>query len=474
MKPVARRTIALGLGAISTRAEVGPAFEAVFTDTRNPVAGGLFVALVGPNHDAHDYIGKALAGGANGLIVSRPDVLPDDLAGDVFVAVVANTGHALMRLAVIVRGAHTGRFIGITGSVGKTTVKDMAAAAVRSSGAVFASPGNWNNEIGVPLSLFATTGEERYVVLELGMSAPGEIAALSRLAMPNVAVVTSARAAHLEFFDSVDAIADAKAEIWQQLPPGGRAVACGDDPRVIERALKIRPRGLMTYGVDRRCELRVDSVEVGPEGLKASITEARGETVLVELPALGHHNAVNAAGALAVARQLDIPLGKAAASLAKYYQPAKHRLIVEHGRDGVIVLDDCYNANPASTTAALETLGEVAAEAPARGAVIGSMLELGPTADALHVNIGRAAAAAGVDWLRATGPHGAAVVEGAKAGGLSDARAVDDAASLVDDVTAFAAPGRWILLKGSRGERLERLLTPLGVASSCATSGEAA
>ncbi len=463
MKPVSQRTLELGLGPLKTRGVGGPAFTAVFTDTRRPVAGGLFVALVGPHHDAHDHLASALAGGAKGLIISRESKLPADLPADVFVAVVEDTSAALLRLAVIVRGAHTGRFVAITGSVGKTTVKDMTAAALRSSGVVFASPGNWNNHIGVPLSLFATTGYERYVVLELGMSAPGEIATLSRLAMPDVAVVTSAEAAHLEFFESVDAIADAKAELWEQLPPGRKAVACGDDPRVVSRALKLKPRGLKTYGLDRRCELRVTGVVHGPDGLTVTVKEARADEVTFTLATLGRHNAVNAAGALAVARQLDEALDRAAASLATHFRPAAHRLVVVHGADGVVVLDDCYNANPASTKAALQTLGEVAADAPARGAVIGSMLELGPSADALHAEVGRAAAAAGVTWLRATGPHGPAVVASAQAAELADAVAVADASDLQEDVKAFAAPGRWVLLKGSRGQRLERLLAPLGV-----------
>ncbi|MGM0576599.1 MAG: UDP-N-acetylmuramoyl-tripeptide--D-alanyl-D-alanine ligase [Myxococcota bacterium] len=461
MKPLSRRSIALALRASETRGLDGPPLEAVFTDTRRPVEGGLFVALVGPNHDAHDHLAEALAAGAGGLVVSRGDAVPDDTPGGTFVVVVGDTLAALRDLAVLVRGGLKARTVAVTGSVGKTTVKDMVAAALRTFGRVGRSPGNWNNEVGVPLSLFSMRGDERFMVLELGMSAPGEIASLTRVAMPSVGVVTAATAAHLEFFPDVDAIADAKAELWESLPPGGKAVACADDPRVLERARRIRPRGLITYGLSEEADVRVVAVEQGRDGLTARVASEDDE-VTVRLRALGRHNAVNAAGALAVTRVLGLPFARAASSLEEHFEPEAHRLVVATTPDGLTVLDDCYNANPASARAALATLGEVAAGAAARGAVLGSMLELGDRADDLHREVGRAAAEAGVTWLAATGPHADALVEGARSGGVEDVRTAGDAADLVDDLQAFAGPDRWLLLKGSRGQRLERLLEPLG------------
>ncbi|MDP6944559.1 MAG: Mur ligase family protein [Myxococcota bacterium] len=221
MKPLSRQAVSLALSARDVRAIDGADLPMVFTDTRRPVAGGLFVALVGERFDAHDHLDGAIAAGAGGLVVSRAEAVPADLPTDCFVAVVDDTREALVRLAVLVRGAHPGRFAAVTGSVGKTTVKDMLAAALRDSGEVAASPGNWNNEIGVPLSLFSTTGQERFVVLELGMSAPGEIDALTHIALPSVGVVTAAAAA------AAEAAAAARMPTpWNSTPPWSSIFTC--------------------------------------------------------------------------------------------------------------------------------------------------------------------------------------------------------------------------------------------------------
>jgi UDP-N-acetylmuramoyl-tripeptide--D-alanyl-D-alanine ligase len=462
MKPLARQTIQAALTAREVRGVNGPDVTMIFTDTRRPAPGGLFVALCGDNFDGHDHLQTALHGGACGVVVSNPAALPSDLDADTFVVVVSDTREALGTLGHMVRRAHPGRFAAITGSVGKTTVKDMLRAALTDTGSVTASPGNWNNEIGVPLSLFSTQGDESFVVLELGMSGAGEIAALTKIAEPSVGLITAAAAAHLEFFESVDAIADAKAELWEHLPAKGRAVACADDARVLERATRLRPDGLVTYGEDQRADFRVLNVTQSAQGVSTTIAHPEGE-VTVRLSGLGVHNAVNAAGAVAAATLLGVSPEQAARSLSAHFRPAAHRLIVHETASKAFVLDDCYNANPMSTKAALDTLAVVGNVDCGLGAVLGSMLELGERADGLHRDVGRHAAEAGVVWLAATGPHANALAEGAREGGVETIHVVDDAMELEEAVSTFTTDGRWLLLKGSRGGRLERLLPTLGI-----------
>ncbi len=461
--------------AAATKATVRPAadrdapFTELFTDTRTPADGGLFVALVGDTFDGHAFVTTAVGAGAGGVMVNRSAQV--DVEG-VVVFEVDDTGDALMDLARLVRRRHPGRFIAITGSVGKTTVKDMTAVALAPFGKVGSTIGNFNNRVGVPLSIFALAGDERFVVLELGMNAPGEIHELTEVVDPDVGVVTGAVEAHLEFFDSVDGIADAKSELFQAMRPGATAVANADDLRIVKRAMRLAQGGLRTYGMKNQADLTVQTVRQSPAGLAYDL-EVDADTALegLRLKGLGEHNALNAAAALAIVFALELPdtaeevpaLATAAIAIGRDWRPAKHRLQPVLGDHGLIVLDDCYNANPASTKAALRALAEVARDAPARCAVLGSMLELGPTAPQLHAEVGAAAVSwAGCLHVYATGPHARHVARGAHEAGARRVLAVDDAMELSEAVRDFAAPRRWMLLKGSRSQRLERLLPVLG------------
>ncbi|PIE17432.1 MAG: UDP-N-acetylmuramoyl-tripeptide--D-alanyl-D-alanine ligase [Proteobacteria bacterium] len=459
MKPLSPTALAVAAGGrLVHPGRAGLTVDAVFSDTRRPIPGGLFVALSGPTFDAHRFLAAAADAGAAAVLVSRPEAaagLPDHVA----VIAVEETLAGLQRLAASVRATHPGRAIAITGSVGKTTIKDMAAAALGASGPVHRTPGNWNNHIGLPLTLCAATGDEAFLVLELGMSAPGEIDALTRLADPDVGLVAGAAAAHLASFPSVDAIADAKAELLEALTAAAVAVANADDARILARARAARPDAL-TYGRRADADVRLTDVRLDAAGLAATVDVA-GAPVDVRVAALGAHNAHNAAAALAITHALGLDPAAAAAALGQGFRPAPHRLTVLPADRGLTVLDDSYNANPASTRAALETLAAVAPGA-SKGAVLGSMLELGPRAPALHREVGAAAARAGLSWLGAAGPHAADLADGARAAGLTAVATADDALELADDARAFAADGRWLLLKGSRGGRLERLLAAVG------------
>ncbi|MCC6620681.1 MAG: UDP-N-acetylmuramoyl-tripeptide--D-alanyl-D-alanine ligase [Deltaproteobacteria bacterium] len=463
MMALTARQIAHIVGGRVVAGDPGSVYRHVSIDSRNlssvaadVAAQTLFVALKGPRFDGHDFIEAAYRLGARGVIASAP--APTAPGAPTWIEV-ADTQLALEMVGRAARDFHPGRVVAVTGSVGKTTMKDMIAAALEADapGRVGKTPGNLNNHLGLPLTLAATTGDERWLVLELGMSAPGEIARLTHMARPEVGVVTRAAAAHLAFFDSVDAIADAKAELWEHLPARATAVCNADDARLLARVGR-RPQ--VTYGVAPSATVRLVAARHDDAGLVAELATPQGP-IVVTLAAVGQHTAHNAAGALAAVHALGLPLGPAAAALGAGFRPGKHRLErMELG--GVRVLDDCYNANPASMRAALETFEVVARDAAIRVALLGSMRELGPEADALHREIGHEAARRGVTRLFATGAHAAALAEGARAAGLADVVTAEDVGALLERLADALPVGAWLLLKGSRGEALERALAALG------------
>ncbi len=417
----------------------------ISTDSRNVRAGELFFALRGDRFDGHDFVTDVLARGAI-PVVSKP--LPEGAPG----LLVADTQHALDALGRALRNLHPGRVIAVTGSVGKTTVKDMIAAAVADFGDVTKTIGNFNNHIGLPLTLAATTGTEDFLVLELGMSAPGEIARLTHIARPHVAIVTCAAAAHLEFFADVDAIADAKAELYEHAAPSTRAIVNADDPRMTLRASRMT-KDALSFGHAEHATVRVLSAGHTPRGLEVTLV-LPNSTVTFELAALGLHQAQNAACAIAACLALGLDPARAAASLARHFKPPKHRLQPIHF-GALTVLDDCYNASPTSMKAALRTLNEVS-NGP-RGAILGSMRELGETSDALHEDIGRLCE--GLSFVACTGAHADALARGARDARVGTVLTAPDLAPLMPTLATLATTVSHILVKGSRGERLERIFS---------------
>lgn len=461
MISLSRQALIQATDGTALRGALGPAFNGLFTDTRSPVPGGLFFALSGPNFDAHDFLSTAVKEGAGGLVVSNPAAVPSGLSTEVLVLKVRDVGLALLEVAKAARKAMSATVIAVTGSVGKTTMKNMLGAALSPFGKVGLTPGNYNNAVGLPLTLAGMDGDEAYVVLELGMNAPGEIADLTRVADPDIGLITGAEAAHLAFFPSIDAIADAKAELFQAMRPGTQSVANGDDARIMARAGQRTDMRLLTYGeqVDLTCH--VTDVSSDTSGLRVSLACEDWQGTLT-LAALGDHHAHHAAGALAVTRALGLDLDIACEGMSQGFRAAKHRLNLVKRADGLMILDDSYNANPASMRAALRTFEGLARKASQRVAVLGSMLELGHEAPAYHRACGRLAAEVGCDRVFAVGPHAGDIVAGAAAGGVPFVHAADDVTELMPLVARHALSGTWILLKGSRGGRLERVLEFLG------------
>ncbi|HEX9185596.1 MAG TPA: UDP-N-acetylmuramoyl-tripeptide--D-alanyl-D-alanine ligase [Vicinamibacteria bacterium] len=454
-------------------------FASVSIDSRTLEPGALFVAVKGQRLDGHDFLAEARARGARAALVHREVPAPAGLT----LVRVKDTTRGLSDLARHVRRAADLPVVGVTGSVGKTTTKDMTAhlLAVR-GGEVLKTEGNLNNQYGLPLTLLRLRPEHTAAVLEMGMSAPGEIRALAALAEPDVATITRVAPVHLEFFPSVDAIADAKAEILEGLRPGGAAVLNGDDPRL--RAVAERFRGrVVWFGRDRRFDVsaedeRTDALpnrgpSQGPSRERTRSTRASlgsglgtrftlrvaGLAVDVALPLTGPHFVSNFLAAAAAAHALGVTpmaMAEAASSLL----PARHRGEVVRLGEGVTLLDDCYNSSPEALESAVVALCLVPGRR--RVAILGDMLELGPSGEALHRAAGRSLAGR-VDAVLGVGALAAAIVEGAREAGMAEGAVhhVPAAADAVAALPAFVEPGDAVLVKASRGMRLETVVDAL-------------
>ncbi len=437
-------------GALATPVAGEIAFASVSIDSRTVEAGALFVAIKGPRFDGHEFLAEAASRGAAGALVHR-----DSPAPAAFPRVrVADTARGLSDLARHVRREADLPVVGVTGSVGKTTTKDMTAGLLATRGLVLKTEGNLNNQYGLPLTLLRLRPGHTAAVVEMGMSAPGELRSLSRLAEPDVATITRVAPVHLEFFASVDAIAEAKAEILEGLRPGGAAVLNGDDPRVV--AIGERFSGhKVWFGRDRRHDVSAEDWRGTAFGMTFDL-RAGGRAVEVALPLAGPHFVTSFLAAAAAAHVLGIA-PEAMAEAAGGFRPAPHRGEVRRLGEEVVLLDDCYNSSPEALEAAVVALSL----APGRRhvAVLGDMLELGPTGPMLHRERGRALAGR-VDALAGVGPLAREILEGAREAGMPPAslhhfEASADAAASIGDLVR---PGDAVLVKGSRGVRLETVV----------------
>jgi UDP-N-acetylmuramoyl-tripeptide--D-alanyl-D-alanine ligase len=481
--------VARAMSGRLAKGDAGAPIDAVSIDSRTLKPGDLFFAIRGERFDGHDFVANAVAAGAKGVVVSRVDSPVADALGTALrvaatpiVIVVEDTTRALQALARDIRRQSGARVIAITGSAGKTTTKEVTAEFLALRYRTFRNRGNLNNYIGLPLSLLELRARPDMAVVELGMSAPGEIRTLVGIAEPDVRVWTNVGEAHLEAFPSVDAIADAKAEIVELADRETGLVMNANDPRVVARASSF-PGRVWTFGIDGAAHVRATRVEdLGLDGMRADVEvrppeappsarstgtqalpdAARAETVTLETPLVGRGNLANVLAGMAVALDAGVPLTEVVAR-ARTLAPAPHRGEVWRLESGITVLDDAYNANPLAVTRALDV---IAAEPRARRrvAVLGEMLELGAESVRLHEACGRAAVRAGVSVLVAVGDEPAgALAEAAVVAGLSREAVthVLDSAAAADLVERLVQPGDLILVKGSRGVRLERVVERL-------------
>ena len=451
--------VAEATGGQVVAGDSGRMFDAIVTDSRRMAAtlasptapGALFIALEGPNFDGHDFVSQAIANGAAGVLVSRA---PTDV-GPAAVMLVENTLTALQQLGQSVRVRSGARVVAITGSAGKTTTKEAAAALLSARFRVFRNTGNLNNHWGLPLSLIELRQGPEIAVVELGMNHPGEISALVRLAMPDVRVWTNVGNAHIGHFGSADAIAEAKAEILEGATTGSLLVANADDARVMRHAAGFAGRTL-TFGIHNAADVQARNVQDrGFDGTVADVTTPWGPVALrLALPGLA--NLLNVLAAVTVALEAGVSIAdveRVAATLA----PVAQRGASEALANGVRLIDDSYNASPAAVQAAIQAL----AATPTHGrriAVLGEMRELGAQAVALHAESGRAVADAGVDVLVAVGgPDADGLMQGAVLGGMSPSQlhrcATSQEAAAV--VAGLLRAGDVVLVKGSRGTRTD-------------------
>jgi UDP-N-acetylmuramoyl-tripeptide--D-alanyl-D-alanine ligase len=441
---------AVGGQRLTGSAEVG--IGGVSIDSRTLSPGELFVAVVGARFDGHDFVAAAAGRGAAAALVDRAIEAPAGLP----LVQVADTTRALGELAGHARRQSAAPVVAITGSVGKTTTKDMAAALLGSLGPVLKTEGNLNNQYGLPLTLLRLRPEHRAAVLELGMSAAGELRRLAQIAQPDVAVITRVAPVHLEFFESVEAIAAAKAEILTGLRPGGAAVLNADDPRL--RLIGQRHAGrVIWFGRDRRCEVSAENWRGTAFGMRFDLRVA-GRSVDVALPLPGPHFVENFMAAAAAAHALGVS-ADAMAEAAPRLKPAAHRGQLLRLGQGVVVLDDCYNASPDAVEAAAVALGMAGGRR--RVAFLGDMLELGAQGPALHRRVGQEVATR-VDVLATAGPLAAAFLEGARAGLPATAlHSFPDSAAAARGAGELVRAGDAVLVKGSRGARMEVVVEAL-------------
>ncbi len=435
------------------------AVAGVSTDSRTLRGGELFVAIRGESHDGHDHVPAALARGAAAVLVSRADAVP---AGAVAI-VVADSVLALGRLAAAERTRFTGPVVAITGSNGKTTTKEMCAEILAAAGLrVRRTPGNLNNQIGLPLSILSLEPGDDALVVELGMNHPGEIDYLAAIAQPDVGAITQVAAAHLGPVGGIEAVARAKGELFDRIRAGGTAVINADDPRVAAQAPRFAGRRLRFGASSRDAEFRAESLRADRAGTRFRLVSPAG-AVEVQISTPGRHLVSNglcaAACAWATGRLGERALAAFAAGLAGFHA-AKQRLAPRELASGATLLDDTYNSNPASARAALAALRDVAGAGRAIAA-LGDMLELGAGAQELHAEVGRAAAEARVDVLVAVGALSAHTARAARAAGVREVHEAPDAEAAGALLRKLVARDDTLLVKGSRGMRMERAVAQL-------------
>ena len=439
---------------------------AVTVDSRTVAPGDLFVAIAGERTDGHAHLGSAAAAGAVGALCTRPDpALP--------CVVVADPVEALGRLAHEVHRRLTRaglRTVGLTGSSGKTSTKDLLGQVLGSAAPTVSPPGSFNNDIGLPLTVLTATADTRFLVLEMGARGAGHIARLTRVARPGVGVVLNVGSAHLGEFGSPEGTAAAKGELVEALPADGTAVLNADDPRVLGMAPRTRAR-VLTTGLAAGADVRAEDVDTDPAARPRFTLVAGGERHPVTLQVVGDHHVANALAAAGAALALGMAPGAVAVALSAAAPLSRWRMEVTRRDDGVTVVNDAYNANPESMRAALAALARLPGSR--RVAVLGAMGELGPGAAAEHERLGRDAVRSGVDLLVAVGPDAVALYAGAAAEwvtahGRPTTTGLQEGVVHVPDregaralLAGYLEPDDVVLVKASRAYALELLAADL-------------
>jgi UDP-N-acetylmuramoyl-tripeptide--D-alanyl-D-alanine ligase len=417
-------------------------------DTRKLKQGDLFVALPGEHVDGHDYVAAAAEKGAAAALVTRP------VAVDIPQVIVNDTQLALGDLASSVRAQNNKvRVIGITGSNGKTTVKTLTTSILSRHGRTHVNAGNFNNELGMPLTLLGMPEDTEYAVLEMGAGKPGDIDYLAAIARPDIGLVNSIAAAHLERMGTIEGVAETKGALYQSLPADGVAIINADDERFAGFFAGLAgSRRVLRYALEHRADIGADIIEERIDGTHFVLSTPHGDGD-VHLPLAGRHNVANVSAAAAIATALDVPVETIVEGLEQVPHVAG-RLNLEPMPGGWTMIDDSYNANPGSAAAAIDTLALARGE---RWLILGDMAELGNDTLKLHAGIGKLAHQRGIERLLATGVKSAAAVDAFGAGAQHFATQED----LIEAACAQIHEGVTVLVKGSRSSGMERVVAAM-------------
>jgi UDP-N-acetylmuramoyl-tripeptide--D-alanyl-D-alanine ligase len=458
MNPLTLSQIAHFAGASLSSGNGTVVINKISTDSRTIKPGELFVALRGENFEGHEFVEATSKAGATGALVdfNWAGSVPTNFA----VLRAADTLQAYQMLAANYRRSLALKVLAITGSNGKTSTKDFAASVLARRFRVTKTEGNFNNHVGVPRTILEATSEDEIAVWEIGMNHPGEIAALSKIAAPNAAIITNIGVAHLEFMGSREAIATEKAALAEAIEPQGTVILNADDP--FSAGIAARTRAKVVFAGTTGGAVQAIEIRQSAEGSEFTIVEG-AHRCRAQLPVAGSHMVQNALLAVAAGRAFGLSIEECAAGLAAAPLTKARLQIKEIG--GVQFLDDSYNANPDSMKAALRTLVELDAEGK-RIAVLGEMRELGAESERGHREVGETAATLGVDQLITIGHTAEQIAEGARTAGLdkvSSARSTAEAAKLLDQI---AEPGDLVLIKGSRAARTEEVIEQFGSQNS--------
>ncbi|MEM1505062.1 UDP-N-acetylmuramoyl-tripeptide--D-alanyl-D-alanine ligase [Domibacillus sp. 8LH] len=429
--------------------------KGVSIDSRKVDGGRLFIPFSGENTDGHQYVRQAIESGA-GAALWQKDVpgMPEDLP----VLVVEDTLLALQQLSKSYRDSLEVKVIGVTGSNGKTTVKDMTASVFGEKYRVQKTEGNYNNHIGLPLTMLSLQESTEIAILEMGMSGRGEIELLSKLASPDAAIITNIGEAHLQDLGSREAIADAKLEITAGMSEYGTLVYLGDEPLLSERVTEEADFQTKTFGMDKSNDMHPISIEQTERGSRFTMNQA--PALSFELPVLGQHNVTNALAAVSAASLFDVPFEAAVEGLKKV-ELTKMRMEWVEGKNGVKIINDAYNASPTSVKAAVSLVADLPSISK-KIVVLGDMLELGLDEELFHYQTGQAIDADKIDYVFTYGTLGQFIASGAKGSfGSERVFSFQDKDELVQSLQEMLQGGELILVKASRGMKLEEVVESL-------------
>ncbi len=437
-------------------------FAGIVIDSREISSDDLFVAIRGKSHDGYRFVSDVLNSGVSGLLInsSKADFLPvsEWREKGIVCVVVADTIRALGDLASYNRRRSKVSVVGITGSNGKTTTRKMTSIVVARRFNTLSTKGNFNNEIGLPLTLFRLGARHEWAILELGMNNPGEIRRLAEICQPDIGIITNIGPAHLEGLGSIEGVMQAKGELLEKIKNGGTAVLNADDSRVLKLAGKMSGQVLL-YGFSQDAEIRADSIEDTGYGISFMLHLPK-ESIEIEIKARGNFMASNALAAAGVGYLLGLGASDIKAGLEDF-MPAGGRMNIVETIRGVTIIDDTYNANPASMKEAIMTL-KSSSKGNRSILVSGDMLELGEWSESFHKETGSVCTIAGISMLYSTGEFAESVAEGALEQNMSPRKimigSLDD---IYQDLTFRLKPGDWILVKGSRTMGMERIVNKL-------------